>query len=211
MKNGVMRHITGLILGLMLMFCILFHGGVLIPLMILIVAILSSFEWYGISKTNGSFMRICGFIIIFLPNISLMMIHILYHASNGIVILLLAVCGYDIGGYYAGKLFGRRKLKITHSISPNKSLEGFIGGILFGSIVSIIYVTLSNASNSLIKFCPLIVILALCGDLFESFLKRQCSVKDSGSMLPGHGGILDRVDSFIFASPALLLILMHFL
>ncbi|OWZ84266.1 phosphatidate cytidylyltransferase [Natranaerobius trueperi] len=117
-----------------------------------------------------------------------------------IVYLLLIIWGTDSGAYFIGLKFGKNKL-VPH-ISPKKSVEGAFGGILIAAIFSLIFFNLIgvNILTSLI-IGVLISVLAQIGDLFESSFKRIAQIKDSGNILPGHGGILDRFDSFFFAVP----------
>jgi len=114
----------------------------------------------------------------------------------------------DIGGWFFGKLFGRRKLWPT--ISPNKTINGTIGGVSTSVILSSVYSYLVLEKFNLIIFIMLIVLalVSQCGDLFQSKLKRQFEVKDSSNLIPGHGGIYDRIDSLIFVIPFFALMIM---
>jgi len=113
----------------------------------------------------------------------------------------------DSGAYFTGKKFGKKKL--WPDISPNKTVEGFIGGIVTAIVFALLFQLLSPFP---ISFLALIIVTIIAsvfgqiGDLVESALKRQYQVKDSGNLLPGHGGILDRFDSLLFVLP-----LLHFL
>ena len=116
---------------------------------------------------------------------------------------IISICFFtDIGGYVFGKTFGGKKLS---KISPNKTITGTIGSFIFSVIPLIImlntnYLDLElNASN--IVFSLLVSLVSQLGDLFVSYLKRKAKVKDTGNILPGHGGVLDRVDGIIFAVP----------
>ncbi|WP_296403656.1 phosphatidate cytidylyltransferase [Psychrobacter sp.] len=118
-------------------------------------------------------------------------------------VFLLVWCA-DSGAYFVGRKLGKRKM--SPHVSPNKSIEGLIGGLATGLIVviGISWFKLQLAGSELVLFVglSLITILAsVLGDLFESMLKRQAGVKDSGTILPGHGGILDRIDSLLSATP----------
>jgi phosphatidate cytidylyltransferase len=118
-----------------------------------------------------------------------------------LVVLLLFVCSHDAGAYVIGKLFGRHT--IMPRVSPKKTWEGFIGGSLIASILLgyIVYLW-SSRVVTLSSFIVCVVCLnsaALVGDLWESYLKRRVGLKDSGNILPGHGGILDRFDSILCA------------
>ena len=132
-------------------------------------------------------------------------------ASNGHRWLLLAlflVWSADTGAYFAGRKFGGKWFggrKLAPRISPNKTIEGLCGGLLLALIVAMVGAPLAGAT---VDQLPVIAVVALAsvgfsvvGDLFESMLKRHVDVKDSGNMIPGHGGVLDRVDSVLAALP----------
>ena len=104
----------------------------------------------------------------------------------------------DIGSYFFGKSFGKRSLS---PISPSKTIEGLIGGISCSILLAIFFAFVLNLVNPLligVLYGLLISLMALVGDLIESMMKRDAKIKDSGTFLPGHGGILDRIDSYIF-------------
>ena len=109
----------------------------------------------------------------------------------------------DIGSYFIGKSFGKTSLS---PISPSKTIEGLIGGISCSILLAIFFAFLMNWENPLfigILYGILISLMALVGDLIESMMKRDAKIKDSGTFLPGHGGILDRIDSYIFTPSVL--------
>lgn len=120
-----------------------------------------------------------------------------------VMFVLFIVWSTDIGAYVLGMKFG--KTKLAPVISPNKSVEGAVGGIFMAVLVSLIYVQFYNQMNlSLIILVVLTILLSVVGqlgDLTESAFKRYFGVKDSGKILPGHGGILDRFDSLLFVMP----------
>ena len=128
----------------------------------------------------------------------------IYRLESPIFFLyLISICFCtDIGGYVFGKIIGGKKLS---KISPNKTISGTIGSFIFSVIPLIITLNFNyidfafNPAN--IIFCLLISLISQLGDLFISFIKRKAKVKDTGNLLPGHGGILDRVDGIIFAVP----------
>ena len=118
------------------------------------------------------------------------------------LLLLGTIVVSDSSQYYTGRMFGRRPL--APAISPKKTIEGAIGGFIFGTAFMVL------AGSRMIAFSgygPLVVLgvlvvgLGICGDLFESRLKRTAGVKDSSSLIPGHGGVLDRIDALLFAVP----------
>ena len=125
-----------------------------------------------------------------------------------VVFLLAVVMVGDTGAYYVGNAIGRHRLAPT--LSPKKSIEGLVGGIGCSLVTALALRALFFPSLSLLTIAGLGLILSslgVLGDLFESLLKRSAGVKDASSLIPGHGGILDRLDSILFSSPALLLYL----
>ncbi len=121
-----------------------------------------------------------------------------------IILLVLGVWAYDTGAYFVGRRFGRRKF-LTH-ISPSKTYAGLVGGFVACTIaVTAIAAGLGEPLTVGLVLGPLLAGAAQAGDLAESMLKRAAGTKDSGSLIPGHGGILDRVDSFLFAAPVVTL------
>lgn len=125
--------------------------------------------------------------------------------SVGVYLTMIAVVGpwiSDAGGYFVGRFFGRRLL--FPSLSPNKTVEGAIGGLLL-TVLTVTPFCLAILDYSLVKALVVgagVSVASQCGDLFESLLKRILDVKDLGNFLPGHGGVLDRIDSLLFTVPA---------
>ena len=122
----------------------------------------------------------------------------------GVIIVVLA----DVGGFVAGKLFGKHKL--APLVSPGKTWEGFLGGMIFQLILIVGLAVYLPPEISIVKLSLLVFPVALysvVGDLFESMIKRNSGVKDSGALLPGHGGVLDRIDGIMAALPLYALVL----
>ena len=120
---------------------------------------------------------------------------------------ILVTAGGDTGGYFAGRAFGKRKL--APILSPKKTIEGYIGGLILGTAGAFFARAIFTSCTDLsILDCIFIglagVTVGVWGDLFESMIKRATKVKDSGTLIPGHGGILDRVDALLFVSPVIL-------
>jgi len=126
------------------------------------------------------------------------------HGAAWLLFLTTITAASDTGAYFIGKSFGKNKL--CPSVSPGKTVEGFIGGMFCGTLFSLLVaVAVFDSVNFIaLTMCALLLsALGVVGDLVESLLKRSMNVKDSGSLLPGHGGILDRVDSLLFTAPVL--------
>ena len=132
------------------------------------------------------------------------------------LVLLLPVLltwSSDVGAYFVGRLLGRTKL--MPSVSPAKTVEGAIGGVALSVAICWLYVRyllvphaqLGLAPSGILLFGVMIAVAAQLGDLFESLLKREAQVKDSSSLLPGHGGFLDRIDSLLFVLPIAVMLL----
>ena len=126
-------------------------------------------------------------------------------ATNGIYYLLLMLnfsCVCDMGAYFVGVSYGKRKL--CPEISPNKTVEGALGGIVSSIVVSLIITLCYGKFTAIIPTVLLTIplcIAGMAGDLFASVIKRKTGIKDYGNLIPGHGGVLDRVDSMLFIAP----------
>jgi phosphatidate cytidylyltransferase len=132
----------------------------------------------------------------------LVVIHAL-HGWRATLLLVGLIIVSDSSQYYAGRMFGRHAL--APAISPKKTIEGAIGGVVAGSAFAMIVGSRIFPESSLTHLGALgavLVVCGICGDLFESRLKRLAGVKDSSTLIPGHGGALDRLDALLFAAPA---------
>ncbi|WP_026692458.1 phosphatidate cytidylyltransferase [Peribacillus kribbensis] len=117
---------------------------------------------------------------------------------------LFVIWATDSGAYFVGRALGRRKL--WPEISPNKTIEGAVGGIICGILVAVIFYFAADMQETIGKLAAIAIFISVfgqIGDLVQSAYKRRYGVKDSGNILPGHGGILDRLDSLIFVLPIL--------
>lgn len=148
-------------------------------------------------------------LFIFVPMaIALMALHLLDPML--VLFLLILIWAADIGAYFAGKSFGKNKL--CPRVSPGKTREGVYGGVALSQVAALSYVYIVIQTPSLsdfLIFCFLalvVSIVSVLGDLFESVLKRIAEVKDSGNILPGHGGLLDRIDSLTSSAPIFFLL-----
>ena len=173
-----------------------FLGGNMFALGVAAIATLMFFEWTRLVRGWGPAWYASGFVYALLPALALLWIR--ERADHGLYLLLwsfIVTWATDIGAYFAGRSFGRTKLAPT--ISPNKTVEGLVGGIVAAAVLGGAWVQFTGLGHGLLLLAPLFAIAAQCGDLFESWMKRRAGVKDSGDWLPGHGGILDRIDGLV--------------
>jgi len=132
------------------------------------------------------------------------------HGARGLFLLMLTVMVSDSAQYYTGRLFGKHPL--APAISPKKTIEGAIGGFVFGTALLAVVGRwwLPEVPMAMrVALGAVIVALGIAGDLFESMLKRSAGVKDSGRLIPGHGGVLDRIDALLFAAPVYYIVLSY--
>jgi phosphatidate cytidylyltransferase len=201
------RAISALLLALVAL-GLLHQGGWAFTFFVIIASMMMIREWNTLTATDGPGWRSAGLLYAALPCASLIWlreVEYLGYENAGlklVLYLLFCVWATDIGAYFAGRQFGGPKLAPT--ISPNKTWAGLGGGMIAAGIVG----ALSHG------FCPfpttyigsigmgmLLAVIAQMGDLFESWMKRRAGVKDSGTLIPGHGGLLDRIDGLTFTTP----------
>jgi phosphatidate cytidylyltransferase len=158
--------------------------------------------WRGVSERHLKPLAVTGFVVLLPTALAMATLPPLQ-----VLLVLGLVWIADTAAYFAGRAWGRRKL--APSISPGKTREGAIGGLIGALAYAIICGALVGGLSWLpyLAAAALIAVLSIAGDLFESAVKRQAAVKDSGTLLPGHGGILDRVDSATATLPLAALIL----
>ena len=145
-----------------------------------------------------------GLVYIGLLFAHLPMIRNLPNGAAWVLILTAITAGSDIGAYYIGKYFGKNKL--SPEVSPQKTKEGMWGGVATAIVLSVVVALCMHVPFNIFKLVLLALVLSFIGvfgDLVESAIKRGAGVKDSGAILPGHGGVLDRLDSMIFVAPVL--------
>lgn len=192
------------IIGSLLTVSILLNKGVLLPFVIPVVFLVFCFKHKTLKPETlawfcmGLVYSVGGFTMI--SNIALNTAN--YTEGSFLLLLVfIAVWTNDTGAYLSGKFLGKNKM--APEISPNKTWEGTIGGLLLAGVLAGVF----NYYNTILPQTTAILIgllAGLCstlGDLFESYLKRHFNIKDSGKILPGHGGVLDRFDGALFAAP----------
>lgn len=188
-------------------------GGIWFSALVISAALLMHDEWQGLTDGSRKW-KVLGFAYVLAPCISLLWLRgfVSPHSfpgdephDSGLAIVLYVLCvvwATDIGAYFAGRMIGGAK--IAPSVSPNKTWAGLLGGMLAAALVGVIisfFTPYPNSFFNAIGTSMLLAIIAQTGDFFESWLKRRAGVKDSGMLIPGHGGILDRVDGLVFAAP----------
>jgi len=140
------------------------------------------------------------------PSISMFFIYALYHDFGMAVLvwLVVVVALTDTGAYFVGKSIGKTPFSPT---SPNKTLEGVLGGVVIATVIGAFYGTFFISLWLAFIIALLTSVSSVFGDLFESYLKREAGVKDSGNLFPGHGGMLDRLDGYLFGSVVMVILL----
>lgn len=198
-NNFMVRILSSIVILLIFSFATYF-SDLSFYLLIFSIAVLSSFEWYNLTQGNR-ILYIFALLLIALPNASLICLYNLPQGKYALVLLILTIWSIDIAAYFFGKNFG--KTTICPIISPGKTWLGLFGAVLAGIVCTIfgsIFLSLFPIFYSPI-IGLIVAILAQLGDFTESLIKRVYNVKDSRGIIPGHGGVLDRMDSFIFTAP----------
>ena len=201
MSKELVKRILSSIILLPLVFYFLTSGSFLLILFIVLCFIITFYEWNKMNKNK--FYKIFG--IIFL----LFSFYTFYHLSVELFLLIyvILICiSTDIGGYFFGKIFKGPKLT---TISPNKTYAGMFGGYLLSLICLIVitnFIDYSIKTFQLILITILLSTVSQVGDIIVSYFKRQANIKNTSNLIPGHGGLLDRIDGMIFAVPVLYLI-----
>ena len=208
MSELKVRTLSGLVMMAIALLAV-FKGGYAFAVFVAAVATVIFYEWSRIVRRWGPGWKIAGFFYALAPALALLWIR---ERADGfrmvptlLIWVLIVTWSTDIGAYFAGRKFGRKKL--APSISPNKTVEGLYGGVAMATILGAGWVVLTGLSSLLVFIAPLFAAAAQGGDLFESWMKRKAGVKDSGTWLPGHGGLLDRLDGLI--PVAILTALLH--
>jgi phosphatidate cytidylyltransferase len=191
----VIRSLTGAVL-IAAALVASFAGGNVFAYAVAAVATAMFYEWTRIVRGWGAAWYASGFIYALLPALALLWIR--ERDAHGLELLLwvfLVTWSTDIGAYFVGRAIGKHKL--APSISPGKTVEGLFGGMAVAAFVGSAWVLGMGLGTPLLLLAPLFAVAAQAGDLFESRMKRRAGVKDSGTWLPGHGGVLDRLDGLV--------------
>ena len=196
-------------------FFFIYQGSVPFIFFLVLIFLVTSFEWLTLSK-NKDIIKIIG--LFFLSFSFFTAIYLRQYIGLNFFLFMIVVCIFtDVGGYFFGKIF--KGPKLTH-ISPNKTYSGVIGSFLFSLIIGYVYINnFGQKSKILLETDPLFIIFLILfislisqiGDLIISYFKRKANLKDTGKILPGHGGFLDRIDGMIFVMPITYLLVLPIL
>ena len=195
MKNELLKRLLSSVALIVVAFFFIIKGSIFFNFFILAVLTITLYEWHFLSLKKIYYLP--GFIFIIF---SLYTCYFLRSEGDyKIFILILITCiSTDIGGYIFGKIFKGKKLT---KISPNKTYAGFIGSLILSLLVSYTFFSNLNIDQNYLQVTIILSLVSQIGDLAISYLKRLAKIKDTGSFLPGHGGILDRIDGILLALP----------
>ena len=172
------------------------EGGYVFAVLVAAASTAMFYEWTRIVRGWGPAWSLGGFFYALIPALALLWIR--DRADHGLALLLwvfIITWTTDMGAFFAGRRFGRTQL--APSMSPNKTVEGLYGGMAAATLLGGAWALLTGLPYVLLVLAPLFALAAQAGDLFESGMKRRAGLKDSGRWLPGHGGLLDRLDGLV--------------
>ena len=212
MNKEFVKRILSIITMLPLCLFLIIKGSYFFNIFLIICLFITIFEWTKMNKFN--FFYFLSSILIFFSFYSAYLLRNTFSYDYNFFLLVLFICIFsDVGGYIFGKIFKGPKLT---RFSPNKTFSGVFGSyflsLLCGYIIFVYFLNLYEKTNelnymSILTFIFLISSVSQIGDIIISFFKRKSKIKDTGNLIPGHGGILDRIDGMIFAFPFSYLIL----
>lgn len=201
---------VGIAAGMLLFYMTFRGGGITDDFFVSALIVFSVVRLFAVRSADGSYrdfsLMLTG--LLYVPLLMSYQIKMREFGALWIIFIDCCVWAADSAAYYAGKTLGRKKL--YEAISPNKTMAGAYGSIIGAAVVSIGFNLLFLHTLTFVQAAVAGVIIGfvtIIGDLVESMLKRDAGVKDSGAILPGHGGILDKIDGFVFATPVVYWIL----
>lgn len=208
LQHPLMRIMYLLLLaaGMLLSWRYLRSGGALLTLLLCSLAWwLLALAWLLLRPQSAprQLVAAAGWVVLVPAWLTLALLLHLPAGPQWVLFLMLMVVGADIGGFLFGRYFGHTKL--APQVSPGKTWEGVAGGVLLSMAIAVAGAYwFAMPSGGFLGLCLVTVLMSVVGDLTESLFKRHAGLKDSGSLLPGHGGVLDRIDSMTAAAPVFL-------
>ena len=195
MNELFIRSLAGIVMMLVALAAALL-GGYYFAILVAAAATAIFYEWTRIVRGWGPAWYISGFFYALIPALALLWVR--DRSADGLALVLwifVVTWATDVGAYFVGRAFGRAKL--APSISPNKTVAGLFGGVAAATVLAGVWLWFADLKPTLLVLAPLFALAAQGGDLFESWMKRRAGLKDSGRWLPGHGGLLDRLDGLM--------------
>ena len=202
-KDELTKRVISSFILIPTVFFVIIEGSFIFNFFIFICFVISAYEWIQMSKSN--IQKIFGLFFIIFSFLTIFKIRNDFNQDYFHILLIAIICiSTDTGGYFFGKLLKGPKLT---KLSPNKTYAGVIGSFLLSIIITILFFELTlkihnfKYSEGTFIFVLIVSLVSQIGDIIVSFFKRLSKIKDTGNIIPGHGGILDRVDGMIFAYP----------
>ena len=193
-KNFFLRFLLSLLIFLLYIIVSINHFSLFFYIGIFLYSIIFIEILYNFKKFKFYLSLYILLSFIFFININFKEIDIIFFH-----LMIISIVSFDTFSYIIGSIFGKNK--IFKFISPNKTYEGFVGGVFFSLILSLLFIYFANIKFDyyFILYIFIIILSAFSGDIIESFFKRKNNLKDSSNLIPGHGGFLDRLDSYILS------------
>lgn len=195
MSDLLLRSLAAVVMMAIALIAVL-EGGYVFAVLVAAAATAVFYEWTRLTRGRGAGWYAAGFAYALVAALALLWVR--DRSDNGIALviwLFVTVWATDIGAYLTGRAVGGAKL--APAISPNKTWAGFYGGIVAASLLGGAWAMFTGLAPLIVVAAPIFSVIAQAGDLFESAMKRRAGVKDSGSWLPGHGGLFDRLDGLL--------------
>ena len=210
-KDELPKRIFSSIILIPIVLFVIFEGSILFNFFIFICFVITAYEWIQMSKSD--IQKIFGLFFIIISFYSIFKIRNDFDQDYFHTLLIVIICiSTDTGGYIFGKLLKGPKLT---KLSPNKTYAGVIGSFLLPIIITILFFELTlkiynyRFTEKIFIFVLIVSLISQIGDIIISYFKRLSKIKDTGNIIPGHGGILDRIDGMIFAYPFSYLLLLN--
>ena len=198
MNQEIIKRILSSIIIIAIAFFFIIKGSFLLIFFLSICFFITSFEWYKMTKNKNYFLL--GLVFLILSFLSAFLLRNIF--LKDFILVILICISTDIGGFVFGKIFKGPRLT---KISPNKTYSGMIGSFFLSIISALIYTNYYGliywTDNLLLIAVILISFISQLGDLTFSYFKRKSKIKNTGKIIPGHGGLLDRIDGMLFAIP----------